>query len=384
MDLVYFTGTRRCREPVRTLEMIAPLLGWLGITRLADITGLDFLGVPVAQAVRPGAATVTVSQGKGATRAAALVSAAMEAIELSCAENAVPPAALTGPAGDLELGYQLADLDMGPGSLVTDRTVLDWIPARGALSGARFLVPRDLVWMGQRTCADWRIAMISGTSNGLAAGNSRAEAIAHACYELAERDDGAALAVTPVQHRRFLDLDTVPAGWCADLIARIQAAGGWLAAAAAPGRSGLACFAAWLWTEDEAGSLAAGAGAHADPQIALSRAITEAAQSRLTLIAGARDDISPGLYLPPGAPGRPPDREGRAEPWAEIAGGPGWPCRTDADEAAVAAGRLMQAAGAEPMVVDLLGQAELAVVKVLCPGLAFDHGHIPWQPPAAA
>jgi len=40
--------------------------------------------------------------------------------------------------------------------------------------------------------------------------------------------------------------------------------------------------------------------------------------------------------------------------------------------------------GAEPMVVDLLTQAELAVVKVLCPGLAFDHGHIPWQPPAAA
>ena len=92
MDLVYFTGTRRCREPARTLELIAPLLGRFGITRLADITGLDFLGVPVAQAVRPGAATVTVSQGKGATRAAAMVSAAMEAIELSCAENAVPPA----------------------------------------------------------------------------------------------------------------------------------------------------------------------------------------------------------------------------------------------------------------------------------------------------
>ena len=36
--------------------------------------------------------------------------------------------------------------------------------------------------------------------------------------------------------------------------------------------------------------------------------------------------------------------------------------------------------GAEPMVVDLAGQAELAVVKVLCPGLAFDRAHIPWQP----
>ena len=81
----------------RTLEMIGPLLGRFGITRLADITGLDFLGVPVAQAVRPCAATVTVSQGKGATLAAAMVSAAMEAIELHHAENAVPPPALPVP-----------------------------------------------------------------------------------------------------------------------------------------------------------------------------------------------------------------------------------------------------------------------------------------------
>ena len=384
MDLVYFTGTRRCREPARTLELITPLLGRFGITRLADITGLDFLGVPVTQAVRPGAATVTVSQGKGTTQAAAMVSAAMEAIELSCAEDAVPPPVLTCPAADLELGYPIEDLDMGPGSLVTDCTVLDWIPARGALSGSPYLVPRDLVWMGQRTCGDWRIAMISGTSNGLAAGNSRAEAVAHACYELAERDHSTALAATPARHRRFVDLDTVPGGWCADLIARIRAAGGWLAAAAAPGRSGLACFAAWLWTPDAAGALAAGAGTHADPLIALSRAVTEAAQSRLTLIAGARDDISPRLYLPSGTPGQPPGLEGQADPWPDLASGSGRPCRTDGGEATLAAGRLRQATGAEPMVVDLAGQAELAVVKVLCPGLDFDRAHVPWQPVAAA
>lgn len=380
MDLVYLAGTRRCRDPARTLELITPLLGRFGITRLGDITGLDFLGVPVAHAVRPGAATVAVSQGKGVTCEAALVSAAMEAIELSCAEDAVPPPAVTCPAADLALGYPLEALDTGPGSLVTDRTVLDWIPARGALSGARYLVPRDLVWMGQRTCGDWRIAMVSGTSNGLAAGNSRAEAVAHACYELAERDDSTALAATPVRRRRFVDLDTVPDGWCAGLIARIRAGGGWLAAAAAPGRSGLACFAAWLWTPDAAGALAAGAGAHANPLIALSRAVTEAAQSRLTLIAGARDDISPRLYLPPGTPGRPPGLDGRAEPWAAFAGGPGRDCRTDDGEAALAAGRLRQVTGAEPMVVDLAGLAELAVVKVLCPGLAFDPGHVPWEP----
>ena len=145
---------------------------------------------------------MAVSQGKGATRDAALVSAAMEAIELHHAEDAVPAPARTCPGADLDLGYELGSLEMGPGSLVTGHTVLDWIEARGAVTGNRFLVPRDLVWLGQRTCGDWRIAMIGGTSNGMAAGNTRAEAVAHACYELAERDAGAALAATPAQQRR--------------------------------------------------------------------------------------------------------------------------------------------------------------------------------------
>ncbi len=383
MDLAYFTGTRRCRPPDRTLQAIGPLLGQFGITRLADITGLDVLGVPVAQAVRPAAATVAVSQGKAATVAGALVSAAMEAIELYHAEEAVPPPTMTCPAADLELGYELTSLEMGPGSLVTGRTVLDWIHARGALTGRPFLVPRDLVWLGQRTCGDWRLPMISGTSNGLGAGNTRAEAVAHACYELAERDDGAALAALPAGRRRFLDLDTVPDGWCADLVARIRAAGAWLEVAAAPGRSGLPGFAAYLWSEDCPG-LAVGAGTHADPAVALSRAVTEAAQSRLTVIAAARDDISSRLYPAAGAAGRPPARPGRPESWADLTGGAGWSCRTDEEEAALAARQLAAAAGAEPMIVDLAGRPGLAVVKALCPGLAFCRGHIPWQPAEAA
>ncbi|MFY0541927.1 YcaO-like family protein [Nannocystis pusilla] len=39
-----------------------------------------------------------------------------------------------------------------------------------------------------------------------------------------------------------------------------------------------------------------GYGAHLDPAVALLRALTEAVQSRLTLIAGSRDDLSPKTY----------------------------------------------------------------------------------------
>jgi ribosomal protein S12 methylthiotransferase accessory factor len=41
---------------------------------------------------------------------------------------------------------------------------------------------------------------------------------------------------------------------------------------------------------------AMGGGCHPDRAVALSRAITEAAQSRLTLIAGSRDDCPPAHY----------------------------------------------------------------------------------------
>ena len=79
---VHFHGTHRVRHPDQTWDLIAPLLPRFGITRVADVTGLDVLGVPVAMAVRPLAATLSVSQGKGATYTHAAVSAAMEAIEV--------------------------------------------------------------------------------------------------------------------------------------------------------------------------------------------------------------------------------------------------------------------------------------------------------------
>ena len=59
----------------------------LGITRLADITGLDRIGIPVVQAVRPLGLANTVTQGKGPDLPSAGVSAIMEAAEQACSEH---------------------------------------------------------------------------------------------------------------------------------------------------------------------------------------------------------------------------------------------------------------------------------------------------------
>ena len=74
-------GAYRVTTPQQTLARINPLLAQMGITRAADITGLDRLGIPTWCAIRPEARQVQVTNGKGLSHAAAKVSALMEAIE---------------------------------------------------------------------------------------------------------------------------------------------------------------------------------------------------------------------------------------------------------------------------------------------------------------
>ena len=50
----WWTGSHRVRLPAATLADLLPHLTFYGITRLADLTGLDRVGVPVWSAIRPG------------------------------------------------------------------------------------------------------------------------------------------------------------------------------------------------------------------------------------------------------------------------------------------------------------------------------------------
>mgnify|MGYP006149433749 FL=1 len=54
-------GAHRSRRPADTLARIAPAARALGVTRLADVTGLDRIGIPVFQAVRPLSLSLSVS-----------------------------------------------------------------------------------------------------------------------------------------------------------------------------------------------------------------------------------------------------------------------------------------------------------------------------------
>src|SRR5690348_11062521 len=80
-------GTHRVCSPAETWERIKPHFLRAGLTRVADITGLDRVGIPVTLAYRPDSPTMANSTGKGLTLEAALVSGAMEAMELYHAEH---------------------------------------------------------------------------------------------------------------------------------------------------------------------------------------------------------------------------------------------------------------------------------------------------------
>ncbi|WP_370942424.1 YcaO-like family protein [Amycolatopsis sp. cg5] len=371
MRKVFFDGTHRVRRPEHTWALVEPLLPRFGVTRIADITGLDVIGVPVATSVRPLAKSLSVSQGKGRTPLLAKISAAMEAIELWHIEHVRGPVLFAGtPARELELGYAVTDLVTAPSALVTDATALDWAGATGLVTGRAVPVPSALVSFAGHSERRWSPPGLRSDSNGLASGNSLAEAALHALYEVIERD-----ALSRYHEPESLDLTSIPDEGCQDLVDKVVSAGATLTVAPIPNRFGVPCFDARIWSPDFAIGCQ-GSGAHLDPAVALSRAITEAVQSRLTAIAGSRDDLPPIYHRVEIGAEEPPRPAERLVGWGGFGAEAAGPFE-DLDTELAWIGKLtQQVTGFEPLVTDLSTRPEFAVVKVIVPGTVVDEERV--------
>jgi len=84
----YIGCTHRAIAPADTIKNVESKLRTAGVTRVAEITHLDRIGIPVYSAIRPSAAegAVSIYAGKGATKPQAKASAMMEAFERYSAE----------------------------------------------------------------------------------------------------------------------------------------------------------------------------------------------------------------------------------------------------------------------------------------------------------
>lgn len=295
----------RVRPPELTWNAIRPRLREFGITRVGEVTGLDRIGLPVWIAVRPNARTLSVSQGKGLDDIAAKVSAAMEALELAHAEQ--PELELKyATASEIASTGKLVDLSALPGmrhSVFGRRTAVAWTRAVAWKTEDSVWVPFEMV------NADASVQRMDGagsflhTTNGLASGNVVEEAILHGLCELIERDALAlwGFAGSARQAASRIELASIDVSVAADVIQKLRSTEIEPIVWDATSDVGVATIRVALYDETSDPEtrplpVSVGAGCHLDRTIALCRALTEAAQSRLTAIAGSRDDLGRQRY----------------------------------------------------------------------------------------
>jgi putative methanogenesis marker protein 1 len=287
----------RSRSLEETEELARASLSRCGITRIADVTDLDTLGIPVFHSMRPGAAPGlnTVTSGKGVTARAARVSAMMEAIERTwCEPPSAEPPYRCSYAGLRRAGTPVLDprrLILRRGHGWTPDVSLGWWPTRELLTDAEVLVPALAVF----TPYPAEYGMFRSNTIGLAVGNTPQEALLHGLLEAVEQDC-TAFGETLRQGSK-IRLESLPDG-PAELVRRFERCGvnvqvfGYLNEIGVP-----TVFATTDDTHAEDGLLInGGAGCHPDPLVAVNRALTEAAQSRLAVIGGAREDVDSQAY----------------------------------------------------------------------------------------
>lgn len=273
----------------------------LGITRVANITGLDVIGLPVYTAIRPNARSLATSQGKGIDHASAKTSALMESIEFWHAEH-IDDARLRWDTYS-RLARREATLYLDAvatrGAVARDTPYL-WIEGFCLLTQRPTWVPFELVSQCDLPVAGVPHTPFAWSSTGLASGNHILEAIAHALCEVIERHAEARWA----DAEKFVRIDpsSIRTGHPAQVLTMLETAGVhtclWDMTAQGLGVPAYVCDvidAPDMGRRRLLGSYS-GSGCHLSAEVALARAITEAVQSRLTYIAGSRDDTSRAHY----------------------------------------------------------------------------------------
>ena len=380
----YRRGTHRTRAPEATIEGLRPLLRCMGITRVANVTGLDRVGLPVVTVCRPNARSLAVSQGKGLDLPAAKASALMEAVEAFHAEHIVSPLR-AGSVAELRGLLPLADVTALPRSQLgrfDEELRLLWIEGRNWLDEAMLWLPLETV------SADYTLPLPPGSgcfaasTNGLAAGNSLLEAACHGICEVLERDAATLWKLGGERARRAsaVALPSIDSEPCQATLAAFHQAGLEVRVWDITSDAGVAAFCCLVCGgEDDWADPEFGAGCHPAREIALLRALTEAAQARTTFIAGARDDLAGTLYS---AAAR---RQRRCYCRQLIAGPAGerdfaqtptLETNNIADDLAWMLSRLRAIQITQVIVVDL-SRAEIGipVVRVAIPGLEGPYGH---------
>ena len=282
-----------------------PFLADFGITRVGRVTGLDRIGIPTFIAVRPNGRSFSVTQGKGLDDDAAEASAIMEAVEQAIAEKPDVPTVSASVTDLQEAGepFIRPARFMKPDATLDPTQAIDWIAGWDLIGEKQTWVPFDVVILDFAENSPRAPHPFYQSSDGLASGNLLLEAILHGLYERVERDSATLWSYRSVDEitERCIDPEVFADAEMSDLAAQIAAAGVRLRIFDITSDLGIPTFFALVADEATDGQgrrldVCRGSGCHPLPVRAAIRAVTEAAQSRLTGISAARDDFGPDLY----------------------------------------------------------------------------------------
>ena len=174
-----------------------------------------------------------------------------------------------------------------------------WSQAHDLAKNASIFVPFEAIHL-DRTHVRPRFWV---SSDGLASGNTWHEAVLHGLLERIERDACVLWNVDEPEYRyaRRIDPQSIEDNDIREMLEKIFSADFDVALFDVTSDLAVAAVVALLRPKGDDGSLryvdlTMGAGASLSPYVAAARAISEAVQSRMTFIAGARDDLVPELF----------------------------------------------------------------------------------------
>lgn len=369
----------RICAPSETLERVSTALGTYGVTRLARITGLDRIGIPVWNAIRPNARSIAVHQGKGLTDADAKASACMEAVERAVAE--VPPLeSRTCSSDELSAGgvhFDPVEEFLAARQSLPGSTAIAWVEGTNLSTGRAVFVPLEAVTIDRtQPRRYWQ------SSDGLASGNTWEEAVLHGVLERIERDADVLfrLSKPAIRAKACFDPHALGCPSVDRLLSLISAAGFAVVTLDITSDVGIPSVLAYLYPRTGKTSglryidVTLGSGTHFSAARATVRALTEAVQSRLTLISGARDDVEPSLFSMPLHPAIAADLvlapTARPPRDIEVAG------RAISERITLLLSMLEERRVSRVLAVDLApGETRFSVVKLLIPELESPDGN---------
>ncbi|WP_406670991.1 YcaO-related McrA-glycine thioamidation protein [Methanolobus sp. ZRKC4] len=300
-SLSYIEGTQRVFDEAETLEKAKESLKKIGVTRVAGITDLDRLGIPVFSTIRPSAAegAISVYSGKGITENQARISAMMESYERCLAERSglnsdvaedIKAQHIIESFVTMEESHRIID----PKLLLlaesySPQELVEWISGWDLFKNEETFVPANAVYHPY-DAPGRALKLFRSNTNGLAAGNTIEEAILHGLLEVIERD-----ALSTVEFNRNPEKEIILSeedGENYELLRRFIDNDVDIKLWLLPHDTDITTVVAT--TDDtklkDPALLVMGAGSHLKPEIAIKRALTEAAQSRVVQIHGARED----------------------------------------------------------------------------------------------